>query len=459
MNQAQLLRHNYPTVVLIGRTNAGKSTLFNRLTESNRAIVTPIENTTRDQNRGLVHWKGITFELIDTGGLDLTALDPLDQDIQVQAKRALQLAKAVIFVVDGKSEALPQDMETALWLKRTPLPVVMCLNKTDSVRVKHAAIATYAHFPFEQSIPCSAKNGNGTAELLDAVTERVPQVSSPEVTPRAMLQVALIGQPNVGKSSLFNRLIGEDRVIVSPLPHTTRDPNDTMIEYAGRTINLIDTAGLRRQNRVGHGTEKTIELLSTRGTKDSIRAADVVVLVIEAQRKIVHQDKALIAYLQNQRKSFVLVANKWDLIPNKTPTTINDFMKYYQYHFEFADHVPTMFTSAVDNQRTMNILDAVIEIYDYQRHWMPQELLDQALQRLRSLAPRERRRVQSVQPKRPLELTTLTQTGIDPIRFVLQAPRPKNVAPALMNRLEKMIRELCPYTGVPMYINIVGRNK
>jgi len=459
MNQAQQVRHKYPTVILIGRTNAGKSTLFNRLTESSRAIVTPIENTTRDQNRGLVHWKGKTFELIDTGGLDLTALDPLDQDIQDQAQRALKLAKAVIFVVDGKSEALPQDMETALWLKRMKLPIVMCLNKSDSVKVRHGAIATYAHFPFEQSIPCSAKNGSGTAELLDAITDAVPAVESPEVAPKATMHVALIGQPNVGKSSLFNRLIGEDRVIVSPLPHTTRDPNDTMIEYNDRVINLIDTAGLRRQSRMGHGTDKTIELLSTRGTKESIREADVVVLVIEAQRKIVHQDKALISYLQKERKSFVLVANKWDLIPDKTPTTINDFIKYYQYHFEFADHVPVIFTSAVDNQRVMSILDAIIEIYDYQRHWMPQALLDEALQHLRSLAPRERRRVQSVQPKRPLVLSSLIQTGINPVRFELLAPRPKNVAPALMNRLEKMIRSRCPYSGVPMYINIVGREK
>ncbi|EKD76134.1 MAG: hypothetical protein ACD_43C00215G0001, partial [uncultured bacterium] len=363
----------------------------------------------------------------------------------------------IIFVVDGKSEALPQDMETALWLKRTKLPVVMCLNKTDNVRIKHGAIATYAHFPYDQSIPCSAKNGVGTAELLDAVVEQIPQIASPDAPAVTPIQVAIIGQPNVGKSSLFNRIIGEDRVIISDLPHTTRDPNDTIVEYQGRHINLIDTAGLRRQNRLGHGTDKTIELLSTRGTKESIRKADVVVLVIEAQRKIVHQDKALISYLQKLRKSFVLVANKWDLIPDKSPTTINDFIKYYQFHFEFADHIPTIFTSTVDHQRIMSVLDAAIEIYDYQRHWLPQEMLDTALRRLRNLEPRERRRVQSVKPKRPLVLTSLTQTDVNPVRFVLLAPRPKNVAPALMNRLEKMIRELCPYSGVPMYINIVGK--
>jgi GTP-binding protein len=444
-------------VVLIGRTNAGKSTLFNRLTESRRAIVTPIENTTRDQNRGLVHWKGATFELVDTGGLDLTALDLLDQDIQIQAQRALEQAVAVIFVVDGKSDDLPQDMETALWLKRTNLPVVMCLNKADSVRIKHAAIATYAHFPFDQTIPCSAKNGVGTADLLDAVITKIPVVRSPNTIEAANIQLALIGQPNVGKSSLFNALIGEDRVIVSPLPHTTRDPNDTVLVYDQRTINVVDTAGLRRQNRLGYGTDKTIELLSTRGTKEAIRQADVVVLVIAAERKIVHQDKALIDYLQAQRKSFVLVANKWDLIPEKTPSTINDYLKYYQYHFQFATHVPVIFTSAVEQQRVMSILDAAVTIYDYQQYWLPQEQLDIALRQLRSLQPKEHRRAESVQPKRPLELTSLTQVGVKPVRFALAVPRPKNVATALVHRLEKMIRTQCSYAGVPIFISIVAK--
>lgn len=457
MSLPKIISKPYPRVVLIGRTNAGKSTLFNRLTESDKAIISPIANTTRDQNRGLVHWKGSTCELIDTGGLDMSALDPLDQDIQKQVADALHQAKAVMLIVDGQGECLPQDIESALFLKKHGVPVVVVINKCDKVRTRQNAPATFAALPFAQLIPCSAKNSSGTGDVLDALFAIIHHTASPTASDQSSMRMILAGQPNVGKSSLFNTLIGEERVIVSPLPHTTRDANDTTISYEDRLITLIDTAGLRRQNRVGHGTERQIETLSTRATKANIINADVVVLLIEAQRRVVHQDKALIDYIINHGKSFVLVANKWDLIPEKDTVTMNKYIKYYRAHFQFADYVPILFTSVMYKQRVLKILDTVKEIYDYQHTPMSQADLDGVLRKFESTHPRERRFHESVKPKKPLEITALQQTSIAPVHFALVTPRTKSVAPALINRLEKMIREVCPFTGVPIYIDIVTK--
>lgn len=457
MSLPKVINPGYPRVVLIGRTNAGKSTLFNRLTETDQAIVTPLPNTTRDQNRGLVHWKGATFELIDTGGLDLAVLDPLEQDIQKQVAQALRLATAVMLVVDGRGDCLPQDMSAARLLQKIGRPVLVCINKIDNARLRQTAEAAFAGLPFATLISCSAKNGSGTADLLDAVFQMIHHVASPTTPATDSIRLALIGQPNVGKSSLFNTLIGEERVIVNPTPHTTRDPQDTVIAYGDRVFTLVDTAGLRRKNRLGHGTPKVIETLSTRATKAAIVAADVVLLMIEAQRRIVHQDKALIDYIINHGKSFVVVVNKWDLIPDKTPRTIREYTRYYRAHFQFADYVPLVFTSVMERQRVLQILDAATEIYDYQRTWVPPEVLLTVLRRLQGMQPKERRQVQSVQPKRPLQLTDVQQTSVAPVHFALVTPRPKNVANALINLTEKMIRQACPFTGVPIYIDVVNQ--
>ena len=325
----------YPNVVLIGRTNAGKSTLFNRLTDAGHAIVSPIPNTTRDQNRALVHWKGCSANLIDTGGLDMSSYDPLDQAIREQVERAVSNAATIIFVVDGQGDLMPQDIDSARFLQKIGKPVIVALNKADNVRQRHQAEATFARLSFTESIPCSAKNGTGTAELLDTIFATIPQHST-RIEERLAIQVALVGQPNVGKSTLFNSLLGEPRVIVSPLPHTTRDPHDTLIEYHDRLYNLIDTAGMRRKTKVGTGHQGMIEILSVRGTKETISRADVVVCVIEASKRISHQDKALFDYIKMKGKSFVLAINKWDLVPNKTPTTINDYFKYYSQQFDFS---------------------------------------------------------------------------------------------------------------------------
>lgn len=444
-----------PQVVLIGRTNAGKSSLFNRLCDAGHAIVSPVPNTTRDQNRGMVHWKGLSFELVDTGGLDLSVYDPLDKDIQIQVKRAIKDAKLILFVVDGQGEIMPQDMESAKLLQRQSIPVVVCVNKADSSRMRQDSAATFARLPFKEQILCSAKNGTGTGDLLDAIFARIPAVVTPEIL-TSTIKVALVGQPNVGKSSLFNGLLGEDRVIVSDLPHTTRDPHDTVLEYKDQLFTIIDTAGLRRQGRVGHGTERVIEQLSVKAAKQMVDECDIAVMMIEAQRKIHKQDKSLIDYLKYSGKSFIIAVNKWDLIPDKSPSTINDFMKYFNYHFDFAPHVPFIFISALERQRVAAVLDLVLEVYNYRNHFMDPAELDAALRQVLGRQPRQRRKVQSINPKKALFLKSLEQTSANPPQFKLLTPKPMTVAPAVINLLEKAIRERCPYKGVRINIDVTS---
>lgn len=450
---AKQVKSPYPKVVLIGRTNAGKSTLFNRLADNGKAIVSSIENTTRDQNRAFVNWKGFGFEVIDTGGLDMSSYDVLDKEIRHQVQAAVKDAAAIIFVVDGKGELMPQDEESALFLKRSGLPVIVALNKADGNKLRNMALDTFASLPFEQLIPCSAKNGGGTNDLLDAIFAVIPNKPSVvnELNP---IKVAIVGQPNVGKSTLFNSLIGEQRVIVSPIPHTTRDPHDTLVEYDGALFNLIDTAGMRRKTKVGTGKDGQLEKLSVLGSKDTIFRADVVIYVIDATQRIHHQDKALMDYIIMKGRSFLLAINKWDLIPNKQPNTINDYLKYYGHHFDFSPHTPVSFISAMEHQRTTQLLDIVKRVYDYQHHWMEQEELDGIVRQILSRGPKESRPGFAATPKKDLVLDGLHQLGVEPPRFMLLTPRPKALAPAIIHLVEKAIRSRCPYDGVPIYIEV-----
>ncbi|MFA6475600.1 MAG: ribosome biogenesis GTPase Der [Patescibacteria group bacterium] len=450
MNQPHNL---YPKVVLIGRTNVGKSTLFNRLTDTGRAIVSPHANTTRDQNQAVVHWQGSSLLLVDTGGLDMAVFDPLDKDIQAQVAKAVKGAAAVIFVVDNQADVMPQDRDTAKWLQRLKIPVIVCINKAESLRTQQAGMATFAVLPFADHVACSAKNGSGTGDLLDLVFSRIPVVAT-RIEDQTTIQVAIVGQPNVGKSTLFNGLIGEDLVIVSPLPHTTRDPHDTLLSYNGHLYNLIDTAGMRRKTKVGSGDGGDLERLSVNQTKAMIAQADVVLCVIEAQRRITHQDKAMLDYIKMKGKSFILVVNKWDLIPNKTASTINDYMRYYGHQFDFSTHTPITFISALEKQRTTQLLDITQRVFDFQNHWMEQAELDGVVRQVLYRQPKERRQGYADKPKRKLDLQSLTQTSINPPRFLLQTPRPKNVPPAIIHIVENLIREHCSYEGVPIYLEV-----
>lgn len=442
-----------PRVAIVGRTNAGKSTLFNRLTETSKAIVSSIENTTRDQNRGLVHWKGWQCEVIDTGGLDTAAADPLNQAIQTQVTRAMQTADAIIFVVDGKCELLPQDKTISKLLQKSKKPVLLCINKVDTRRVSAVTLANFSSLPYPVSL-CSAKNGSGTGELLDALFERIPQSPSPETASPTGILITLVGRPNVGKSSLFNALIGEDRVIISDLPHTTRDINDTELTYKDQLFTILDTAGIRKRSNYGRATTNPIERYSVSAAVETVDRADVVVLMLEAQLRISSQDKSLVDYAKTKGKSVIVVVNKWDLIPDKTPAIINQYRKYFTAQLDFAKHVPMVFISAKNNQRITNVLDIAKTVYTNRFRTLSQDQLNTILKRLLSKRPKQKQKLMKGQPKKLLVLNSFEQVGTNPPTFQIASPHPKNVAPALLNIIEQDIRRTADYDGVPIMLDV-----
>lgn len=456
------MNQDIPRVVLIGRTNAGKSTLFNRLIEEDKAIVSPAENTTRDQTRGKVYWKGSVCELIDTGGLDTAALDSLHKDIQRQVHMAVEDASVIMFVVDGKGELMPQDKETGRWLQQLGKPVIVCINKVDGQRQRQTGTATFAALPAEHLIMCSANNGSGTADLLDELFEMIPNVAAPEHAQRKdNVTLTIVGQPNVGKSTLFNALIGEDRVIVSDIAHTTRDINDTTLDYHGKQFTILDTAGIRRKSRVGQwhgkgiarGELARIEKTSVHAALRSIEEADVVALVVESHRRIQNQDKTLVSHAQRYGKGLFVVINKWDLVPDKTTSTIHEFEKYFSQVLNLVK-VPMVFTSGLAGKRVTDILDTALKIQANRERVMSDEDLDGILRSIQAQQPREKKKLIKGQPKKILELTSLKQVDINPPTFLLKAKHPKNVAPAILHIIERKIRERGDYMGVPIVINL-----
>ncbi len=451
-----------PSVVLIGRTNAGKSTLFNRLIEEEKAIVSPAENTTRDQTRGKIYWKGAMCELVDTGGLDTAELDSLHQEIQRQVHMAVEKASAIIFVVDGKGELMPQDKETGRWLQQLGKPVIVCINKVDGQRQRQTGTATFASLPAQHLVMCSANNGSGTGDLLDELFECIPKVSAPEhIQRKDNVTLTIVGQPNVGKSTLFNALIGEDRVIVSDIAHTTRDINDTTLDYHGKQFTILDTAGIRRKSRVGQwhgkgvakGELAKIERYSVHAALRSIEEADVVALVVEAQQRIQNQDKTLVSHAHRNGKGLFIVVNKWDLIPDKTTSTIHEFEKYFSQVLNLH-YIPMVFTSGLVGKRVTDILDLALQVQQERERVMPEEELDSILRSVQSQQPREKKKLIKGQPKKILELVSLKQTGINPPTFTLKAKKPKNVAPAIVHIIERKIRERGGYKGVSININL-----
>ncbi|MBI2415063.1 MAG: ribosome biogenesis GTPase Der [Candidatus Kerfeldbacteria bacterium] len=449
-----------PIVVLIGRTNAGKSTLFNRLTEHGAAIVSLAENTTRDQNRDLVYWKGAVCELIDTGGLDTAVQDDLGAEIQKQVQRAIDQADTIVLVVDGRGELMPQDKTLLRQLAKQNKPVVVCINKVDNARWRQHATGTFATLHQFPMALCSALNGSGTGDLLDtvfSVIRHAPAPTSP-IT-QTSIQLALVGRPNAGKSTLFNALVGEDRVIVSPLPHTTRDTNDSELIYQGQSYTLIDTAGIRRQNRVGKMPERVvgqIERKSVRTALEMIERSAVTILLLEAQRRLEKQDKALLRYALQHGKGLIVALNKWDLVPDKSPSTITKYTTYFTIHLELPDYIPFVFISALEGQRVTQLLDMAKQVHDYRSWRAPQAVLDSILKSVLAANPKRRTIKGHNMRKQPLTLISLKQIDINPPTFRLVSPQPKEVAPAIMHVIEKRIRQQCHFTGVP--ITLILRN-
>ncbi len=341
-----------PIVAIIGRPNVGKSTLVNRLAKDKSAIVHDQPGITRDRTYIPGFWRDRDFLVVDTGGLvfnEDTEFLPL---IRQQAMIALSEASAAIFVVDGSTGPTAADQEIANWLRQQKVPFFLAVNKCESPEQGLIQAAEFWNLGLGEPFPISAIHGNGTGDILDALIEHLPPTSEIEETNE--INVAIVGRPNVGKSSLLNAFLGEQRAIVSPISGTTRDAIDTFIEHQGQSYRLIDTAGIRKKKHVEYGAE----FFSINRAFKAIRRADVVLLVIDALDGITEQDQKLAGRIVEEGRAFVLVVNKWDAI-EKDSYTIYDYQKQLEQRLNFTEWAETIFVSAVTGQRVHKILELV----------------------------------------------------------------------------------------------------
>ena len=411
MSLTEETKRELPLVAIIGRPNVGKSTLFNRLIGARRSIVGDLPGITRDRIYGQAEWQGRNFRVVDTGGIvpDDEALIPTN--IFKQAQTAIEEAELLLFIVDAREGVTPLDLDISRIMRTLHKPVLVVANKADSVRIADLT-GEFHQFGYEDVFPLSAEHGGGIGELLDAITERLPEVEQDEKEGRD-INVAIIGRPNVGKSSLINKLLGEERVIVSPIPGTTRDAVDSLVETTDEEhgqirMRLIDTAGIRRKGK----TTEMAEKLSVVMARKHIERADVVLLVIDAIEGVTALDANIAGYAHEAGRSVIIIVNKWDAVEKDTYTT-NEYEQKIRDTMKVLDYAPIIFISALTGQRLVRLPALIarahkarnMRITTGQLNQFFHEHLDQ---------PRA-----TISARSRLKVLYLTQAGIRPPTFVV----------------------------------------
>src|ERR687883_1289635 len=363
-------------VALVGRPNVGKSTLFNRLVGEHRAVVHEQPGTTRDRLYGAVEWRDREFTVIDTGGIGLdTGEGDLLADVRLQAEEAMREADVIVWVVDASTGLTAADHEIADELRTSRKPVILTANKAENVRRQQDAVAEFSSLGFEEPVLISALHGEGTGDLLDAIVAWFPKApTQDEIAPAA--SIAIVGRPNVGKSSLVNALVGGRRTIVRDEAGTTRDAIDTPIVRDGQKILLIDTAGIRRRGRVAPGVEKFSVLRAVR----AIERADVAVLVLDASEGVLAQDTHVAGYVDEAAKGLIIVVNKWDVV-EKSPRIQQEYTETIRRELKFADWAPVLFVSARTGQRVRRVVETALDIQHQRTRRVPTPQLNDLIRR------------------------------------------------------------------------------
>ncbi len=426
-----------PVVALVGRPNVGKSALFNRIVGRNAAIVSEEAGTTRDRHFARADWAGTDFWLVDTGGIVPDPHLPMDIEIRRQVQLAIAEADALLFVLDAIGGLNPTDARIAEMLRTSGKPWLLVANKVD----KPQSTDYYEFFNLGAGdpLPVSAMNGHGSGDMLDALIARLPEGKATE---EEQMAVAVIGRPNVGKSSLVNRLLGEERLVVSELPGTTRDAIDTPLRYHGRTFIFIDTAGLRRQSRVEDG----IEFYSALRTRRAIERADIAVLVVDATEGQLHAQDLKVAHLAWEAgRGLIVVVNKWDLA-QKDDKASAKFEKEAGEKAPFLKFVPFVFTSAITGQRVTKILELMLQVEQERLKRVPTAKVNERLQELLA------RRQPPQAAGREVKLNYATQVEVAPPTFAVFGNNPDLVQEHYVRYLHNGFRESWGFTGNPLRI-------
>ncbi len=436
-----------PLVAIVGRPNVGKSTLFNRVLGRRVAIVAERAGVTRDRQFAPAEWVGHSFLLADTGGLVHDPERAMEDAVRHQVLLALERADAVVFVVDARTGVHPVDEHVAELLRRSGLPVVLAVNKVDDPRGDLSHLDFY-RLGLGEPAPVSALSGKGSGDLLDRVVEAIPEEGAGrEPTRHADLHLAVIGKPNVGKSSYVNRLLGEERVIVHEEAGTTRDAIDTYLEYDGKTVCLIDTAGLRRRSRV----DDDVEFYSRLRAAEAIRRADVCLLMVDAHLGAGNQDFRIGDRAWSEGRGLVFVANKWDLIEEKEPGLVESFAEALRERAPYLRRVPILTASARTGKRVSRALDLAFEVESNRHRRVPTPEVNEVLGEL----------IERRQPPQgrsgDVRIYYGTQAGTAPPLFVLFANRPEELATHYVRYLENGFREAWNFEGTPVRMKVRGR--
>ncbi len=424
-----------PIVVIVGRPNVGKSTLFNRLVGRREAIVDDISGVTRDRNYGEVEWAGKKFELMDTGGYVPDSTDLFERAIREQVEIAINQADAIIFLVDVRAGITPVDEEIARILRNSGKKYFLLANKVDSEKYEPLA-AEFYRFGVGVIYDVSAIVGRKIGDFLDDLTGNFPDMENESEDPR--LKVAVVGRPNVGKSSLTNALLGYDRSIVTDIPGTTRDSVDSVLKYYGEEIILVDTSGLRKKKRI----EESIEFYSMIRTLKSIGECDVAVVMIDASVGLDKQDQKIIDEAVRWRKGIVLAVNKWDLVEKDT-NTAREFELTIKDKLGRTNYFPVIFISALTKQRIFKLIDLVKEVNAERKKKIPTSELNEKL-----LAEIERNPPPSTHTGREVKIKYVTQVGDNYPVFLFFSNYPKEVPDHYKRFLENKIREIFGFNGV-----------
>lgn len=435
-----------PLVAVVGRQNVGKSALFNRIVGQRLAIVGDLPGTTRDRLYADAEWQGKIFALVDTGGLVLGGEDDLLARVRLQAEQAIAEADVVILVTDVLAGVTATDQELAHILRRTSKPILLCVNKVDTLQRSLDATEFYS-LGLGEVYPTSALHGTGVAELLDALTASFP-VAVETKEEEAAVKVALAGRTGVGKSSLLNALLGEERAIVSATPGTTRDAIDTSLQWHGQQVLLIDTAGIRKRGSIAPGVEKYSVLRSLK----AIDRAGVVLLLVDASEGVTAQDAHIAGYVLDANKSVVVIVNKWDLVP-KDNTTMDAYRDHVHGQLKFIPYAPVLFISALKRQRIDQVLETAVRVHEQRFQRIPTAELNDLVQE--SVA----RHSPPSKWGKKLKFYYATQPTVDPPTLVFFVNDTRLVHFSYQRYLENRIRERWGFEGTPLRLRFQGREK
>ncbi len=434
------------TVAIVGRPNVGKSTLFNRILGGRPAIVSEHAGTTRDRHFGIAEWAGRRFWLVDTGGLVPDSSESMDRAIRHQVDLALSEADLVLFVVDAKDGAHPVDRAIAERLRRAKRPVLLAVNKVETAADELAAQDFHAlGFGDLQSV--SASVGTRSGDLLDRIVALLPPPRAAEAD--SAIDIAIVGRPNAGKSSLANKLLGEERYVVHPTAGTTRDAVDSVLRYEGQVLRFIDTAGLRRRARV----EEDIEFYATLRTERAIDSADVCILVVDAALGLHNQDLRIATEAWEKGAGLIIAVNKWDLIEEKDPNTAHRGEQILKKKAPFLEFVPFVYVSALTGQRVRKLFDLILEVAEARQRRVTTSEVNQILEAL----------VQRQQPPQKageeVKLLYGSQIGTSPPAFAIVCNRPDSVPESYQRYLLNGFRSAWAFTGAPVRLKLSGRGR